>query len=74
MTDQTPNGIVVVGSGAFGPVTAISAEGPFKVRFKLRVPFGEFPVQLAFRQARILPAQGIDDLRNTPNGTGSGGC
>ncbi|MBW6398212.1 ABC transporter substrate-binding protein [Roseomonas sp. HJA6] len=59
-----------VGSGAFGPVTAISAEGPHKVRFKLRVPFGEFPVQLAFRQARILPAEGIDELRNTPNGTG----
>jgi len=59
-----------VGSGAFGPVTAISAEGPHKVRFKLRIPFGEFPIQLAFRQARILPAEGIDDLRNTPNGTG----
>ncbi|PZW37692.1 peptide/nickel transport system substrate-binding protein [Humitalea rosea] len=59
-----------VGSGAFGPVASITAEGPHAVRFVLRVPFGEFPVQLAFRQARILPAAGIDDLRNTPNGTG----
>lgn len=36
----------------------------------LTLPFGEFPLVLAFRSCRMLPTKGIDDLRNTPNGTG----
>jgi peptide/nickel transport system substrate-binding protein len=58
------------GLGAFGPVKSVAAEGPNKVRVILTLPFGEFPLVLAFRSCRMLAVKGIDDLRNTPNGTG----
>lgn len=58
------------GLGCFGPVAAVSAEGPHKIRVAMTMPFGEFPVVLAYRACRILPAKGIDSLRDTPNGTG----
>lgn len=58
------------GLGCFGPVASVAAEGPRKVRVTMSMPFGEFPVVLAFRACRILPARGIDNLRETPNGTG----
>jgi peptide/nickel transport system substrate-binding protein len=58
------------GFGCFGPVKAIQAEGPLKVRFILNLPFGEFAANLAEDHCRILPAKGIDDLRTSPNGTG----
>jgi peptide/nickel transport system substrate-binding protein len=58
------------GYGSFGPVKTVKAEGPYKVRVILEAPFGEFPVVLAYRACRILPAQGIDKLKQTPNGTG----
>ncbi|MFZ6763064.1 ABC transporter substrate-binding protein [Roseomonas sp. KE0001] len=58
------------GFGAFGPVQSVAAEGPTKLRVTMTMPFGEFPVVLAYRACRILPARGIDSLRETPNGTG----
>ncbi len=58
------------GLGGFGPVKSVAAEAANKVRVVLTLPFGEFPLVLAYRACRILPKKGIDDLRNTPNGTG----
>jgi peptide/nickel transport system substrate-binding protein len=58
------------GFGAFGPVKSVQAEGDYKVRIVMTMPFGEFPVVLAYRACRILPVKGIDNLRETPNGTG----
>ena len=58
------------GLGGFGPVKAAQAEGPYKVRVVMSIPFGEFPAVLAFRACRMLPSKGIDQLRETPNGTG----
>ncbi len=58
------------GYGAFGPVKSATTEGPNKVRVSMTMPFGEFPVVLAYRACRVLPAKGIDNLRETPNGTG----
>jgi peptide/nickel transport system substrate-binding protein len=58
------------GFGAYGPVQSVSTEGTHKLRVKMSMPFGEFPVVLAFRACRILPAKGIDTLRESPNGTG----
>ncbi|MGY6251073.1 ABC transporter substrate-binding protein [Bosea thiooxidans] len=59
-----------IGFQAFGPVKAVKAEGSHKVRVVLEAPFGEFPVLLASGNCSILPIKGIDDLRQTPNGTG----
>jgi peptide/nickel transport system substrate-binding protein len=58
------------GFGCFGPVASVAADGPSKIRVTMSMPFGEFPVVLAYRACRILPAKGIDNLRETPNGTG----
>jgi peptide/nickel transport system substrate-binding protein len=58
------------GLGGFGPVKEARAEGPHQVRIVMTMPFGELPVVLAFRACRILPAKGIDNLRESPNGTG----
>jgi peptide/nickel transport system substrate-binding protein len=58
------------GFGCYGPLKEIKAEGPNKVRFVMTAPFGEFPVVLAFRACRMLPVKGIENLRETPNGTG----
>ena len=58
------------GLGGFGPVKSVSAEGPNKIRVVMTLPFGEFPLVLAFRSCRMLPIKGMEDLRNTPNGTG----
>ena len=58
------------GLGGFGPVKEARAEGPYTVRVVMNIPFGEFPAVLAFRACRMLPAKGIDQLRETPNGTG----
>lgn len=54
----------------FGPVSEVHPEGDHQVRFILKQPFGEFAVNLAGHQCRILPAKGINDLRTKPNGTG----
>jgi peptide/nickel transport system substrate-binding protein len=58
------------GFGGFGPVREVRAEGPYKVRVIMTMPFGEFPVVLAYRACRMLPRKGIDNLIETPNGTG----
>jgi peptide/nickel transport system substrate-binding protein len=58
------------GFGCFGPVASVATDGPSKIRVTMSMPFGEFPVVLAYRACRILPAKGIDNLRETPNGTG----
>ena len=49
---------------------SVAAEGANKVRVVMTIPFGEFPLVLAFRSCRMLPVKGIDDQRNAPNGTG----
>ena len=59
------------GYNAFGPVREIRGEGKYRVRFILNMPFGEFPVNLAYRLCRILPEKNIDGIRETPNGTGA---
>jgi peptide/nickel transport system substrate-binding protein len=58
------------GFGGFGPVKSVQAEGPSTVRVIMQTPFGEFPTVLAYRACRMLPVKGIDNLRETPNGTG----
>ena len=58
------------GFGAFGPVREVRTEAPDRLRVVMNLPFGEFPVVMAYRSCRILPAKGIDNLRETPNGTG----
>ncbi len=56
--------------GAFGPVTQVKAEGPYKVRFVLKQPFAEIPVVAAGRWSRIIPADAIGSLETKPSGTG----
>ncbi len=56
-------------TGAFGPLQQARAEGRYKVRLVLTQPFGELPVTLANRWARILPKDRIDQLKTAPSGT-----
>jgi peptide/nickel transport system substrate-binding protein len=57
-------------SGAFGPLKEARAEGRYRVRLALTQPFGELPVTLASRWARIVPKDRIDKLKTAPSGTG----
>jgi peptide/nickel transport system substrate-binding protein len=57
-------------TGNFGPLAAIVAEGPYRVRFKMSRPFAELPVLLANEFGRMLPADRMDTLRTAPSGTG----
>ncbi len=56
--------------GVFGPLLQVIAEHDHQVRFRLSQPFAEFPVQLAHRWARILPAHNLENLQDKPIGTG----
>ncbi len=57
-------------TGAFGPVEAVRAEGTHRVRLVLSQPFGELPITLANRWARIVAKDRIDTLKTAPSGTG----
>ena len=57
-------------TGAFGPIKEARAEGPHRVRLVLTQPFGELPVTLANRWARVVPKDRIDKLKTDPSGTG----
>jgi peptide/nickel transport system substrate-binding protein len=57
-------------TGAFGPLQQARAEGRYTVRLVLTQPFGELPVTLANRWARILPKDRMDQLKTAPSGTG----
>ena len=56
--------------GAFGPLQGARAESRYRVRLVLTQPFGELPVTLANRWARIVAKDRIDRLKTTPSGTG----
>lgn len=56
--------------GYFGPVRAVTAEGPYRVRIALTRPFAELPIQVAHSMARIVPADRLDSLKTEPMGTG----
>ena len=57
-------------TGAFGPLQKAQSEGRYKVRLILTQPFGELPITLANRWARILPKDRIDQIKTAPSGTG----
>jgi peptide/nickel transport system substrate-binding protein len=57
-------------TGAFGPVQTARAEGKYRVRLVMTQPFGELPVALANRWARIVAKDRIDKLKTAPSGTG----
>jgi peptide/nickel transport system substrate-binding protein len=59
-----------VSYNVFGPVRAVQTEGKYKVRVVMNAPFGEFPVLCAYRNCRIMPASGLDTVKDKPNGTG----
>jgi peptide/nickel transport system substrate-binding protein len=59
-----------VSYNVFGPIKAVQTEGKYKVRVVMTAPFGEFPVLCAYRNCRILPASGLDSVKDKPNGTG----
>ena len=53
--------------GAYRMLESVSALDDYRVRFRLREPFGSFPVQLVMH---IVPADTGDALRTFPIGTG----
>jgi peptide/nickel transport system substrate-binding protein len=56
--------------GSFGPIEAVKAEGPYRVRFVMARPFAELPVVLANEFGRMLPADRLEMLKAEPSGTG----
>jgi peptide/nickel transport system substrate-binding protein len=53
--------------GAFRMLDSVKALDDYTVEFKLKEPFGSFPIQLVFP---IVPADAGDSLRTFPIGTG----
>ena len=53
--------------GAYRPLASVRELSPYSVEFKLKEPFGSFPIQLVFP---IVPADSGDSLRTFPIGTG----
>ena len=53
--------------GAYQMVQSITALDDYRVEFKLKEPFGSFPIQLVMA---VVPADGGDALRTFPIGTG----
>jgi peptide/nickel transport system substrate-binding protein len=51
-------------------IDGVEATSPTEVVFRLSSPYGEFPELMSHYQARVLPADGIDDLATNPIGTG----
>ncbi len=57
-------------TGAFGPLKEARTDDRYRVRLVLTQPFGELPITLANRWARILPKDRIDRIKTDPSGTG----
>ncbi|MBT9386573.1 ABC transporter substrate-binding protein [Pseudooceanicola sp. CBS1P-1] len=55
---------------AAGPLSAVTAEGPLRVRLTYSQPFSDGPSAVASRFMRILPAGKFDQLTDHPIGTG----
>jgi peptide/nickel transport system substrate-binding protein len=53
--------------GAYRVVTSVTADDDYTVRFRLKEPFGSFPIQLVMP---VVPAGEGDSLRTFPIGTG----
>lgn len=57
-----------------GPIEKVEAVDPLTVKFTLSAPYADFPVALAYNNARIIPASVIandfESLRREANGTG----
>lgn len=51
-------------------IDRVEATSPTEIVFHLSSPYGEFPELMSHYQARMLPADGIDDLATNPIGTG----
>ena len=60
-------GFVSARKGAYGMLQSVTALDDYRVEFKLKEPFGSFPIQLVMQ---IVPDGAGDSLRSFPIGTG----
>ncbi len=58
------------GRGGMGPIAAIEALDPYRVKFTLSEPIADFPANLALPYARIVPKGTTINLNTEEDGTG----